>query len=92
MKISELLGVTNLALSIKDNEKKAPDLIKALVKNLEITHRLRVFDVSKESIPKSIDNISIDIQSERNEFVINTNNLENEITKLVKAVWVTSIS
>ena len=87
VKITEILGVSNSELSIEDNAKKAPRLIRDLVKSLEIPHRLRDFDVSQESIPKLIENILVDIRSEKNEFVIETKDLKMEISKLVEAVW-----
>ncbi|MGJ9457796.1 iron-containing alcohol dehydrogenase [Oceanobacillus sp. CF4.6] len=85
--ITDTLSVSDTRRSIKARAEKAPIFIKDLVINLEIPHKLSDFNVAKETIPDLIENILIDIKSERNEFVINTKNLELEVKNLVMSVW-----
>jgi alcohol dehydrogenase class IV len=85
--IPEALGVSKKDASITENASTAPELIKGLIHDLNIPHRLRDFDVSKESIPVVVKNILMDINGEENSFVMNTDGLEKEITELLESVW-----
>lgn len=85
--IPETLCVSKRDASITENASMAPELIKGLILDLDIPHRLRDFDVSKESITIVVKNILMDIQGEENSFVLNTNDLEKEITALLESVW-----
>ena len=83
--IPEVLGKATGVLS--EDAEMAPLLIGNLIKDLGIPHRLRDFNVPKESIPDVVKNILFDIQGEENSFVLNTKNLEMEITNLLEAAW-----
>ncbi|WP_085991180.1 iron-containing alcohol dehydrogenase [Oceanobacillus senegalensis] len=85
--IPEALGTANPDETIEEKARKAPRLIGNLIKDLEIPHRLRDFEVPKASIPTLIENILIDIHGEKNAFVLQTENLDKEITNLVHKVW-----
>ncbi|SFD43355.1 alcohol dehydrogenase [Lentibacillus persicus] len=85
--ISEELGFASPGNSVTENAKKAPGLIADLIESLDIPNRLRDFDVKKESIPELIENILVDIYAERNDFVMETESLEEEITRLIYKVW-----
>ena len=85
--IPEVLGKTEVHLSAKMKASLAPTLIKGLIQELEIPHRLRDFHVSKESIPFVVKNILMDIHGEENAFVLDTDELNKEITQLLEAAW-----
>ncbi len=85
--IPEVLGKTDVHLSAIAKANLAPALIKGLIQELEIPHRLRDFHVSKESIPFVVKNILMDIHGEENAFVLDTDELNKEITQLLEAAW-----
>jgi alcohol dehydrogenase class IV len=85
--ITEALGFSKEANTIAENARIAPTLIKGLIEELEIPHRLRDFDVSKESIPLVVKNILTDIRGEDNSFVLGTDDLNKQITSLLEEVW-----
>jgi alcohol dehydrogenase class IV len=86
-KITEALGFSKEENTVADNARIAPTLIKGLIQDLEIPHRLRDFDVSKESIPLVVKNILTDIRGEDNSFVLGTDDLKEKITSLLEEVW-----
>jgi alcohol dehydrogenase len=86
-KITEALGFSKEENTVAENARIAPTLIKGLIKELEIPHRLRDFDVSKESIPLVVKNILTDIRGEDNSFVLGTDDLKEKITSLLEEVW-----
>ncbi|SER86685.1 iron-containing alcohol dehydrogenase [Psychrobacillus sp. OK032] len=83
--IPEALGKATGVLS--EDAEMASLLIGNLIKDLGIPHRLRDFDVPKESIPDVVKNILLDIHGEENSFVLDTKNLKMEITNLLEAAW-----
>lgn len=82
-----VLGKAELGQNSREISQKAPHLIRGLIEELELPHRIRDFNVSKDQIPTLIHNILIDIQSENNAFVLNSNNLREEITNLIEEAW-----
>ncbi|WP_077213301.1 iron-containing alcohol dehydrogenase [Bacillus dakarensis] len=86
--IPKILGKINADKeSVFESAKKAPAIIKGLIQELEIPHRLRDFQVSKDTIPLVVKNILTDISGEGNQFVLGTEDIENDITRLVEAAW-----
>ncbi|OLO37901.1 hypothetical protein BTR23_13260 [Alkalihalophilus pseudofirmus] len=85
--IPEVLGKTEISRSVEEKASIAPSLIKGLIEDLEIPHRLRDFNVSKESIPNVVKDILMDIQGEKNALVIDTQDLQKEITALLEVAW-----
>ena len=85
--IPEALGKAEKLQSDQVKASMAPTLIRGLIQELEIPHRLRDFHVSKDSIPIVVKNILMDIHGEENSFVLSTGELEGEITKLLEAAW-----
>lgn len=83
--IPEALGLSRG--NIKEDAELASELIGNLIKELQIPHRLRDFDVSKDRIPEVVENILIDIRGENNNFVQDTANLKKEITNLLETAW-----
>lgn len=86
-KIPEALSKVEKQQSDPIKARMAPSLIKGLIQELDIPHRLRDFNVAKESIPIVVKNILMDIQGEENSFVLSTGELKGEITKLLEAAW-----
>lgn len=87
VQITEVLGKSNPSNSLKENAELAPNLIKELVIDLDIPHRLRDFNVTKEGINQVVQNILIDIRGENNPFVTGLKDLEMEIATLLEAAW-----
>ena len=85
--IPEVLGKAEAHLSARAKANLAPALIKSLIQELDIPHRLRDFHVSKESIPFVVKNILMDIHGEENAFVLDTDELNKDITQLLEAAW-----
>ncbi|HZG70907.1 MAG TPA: iron-containing alcohol dehydrogenase, partial [Chondromyces sp.] len=85
--ISDALGFHKDNAGVGESASQAPTLIKSLIQDLEIPHRLRDFNVEKSSIPFVVDNILLDIQGEENSFVLGTQDLRKEITTLLEAAW-----
>ncbi|MBM4761811.1 iron-containing alcohol dehydrogenase [Bacillus sp. B15-48] len=85
--ITEVLGFSQGNGKETENASMASTLIKGLIQNLEIPHRLRDFDVSKDSIPTVVKNILVDIHGEENSFVLNTDDLHTQITALLEEAW-----
>ncbi|MHA6258669.1 iron-containing alcohol dehydrogenase [Sporosarcina sp. CAU 1771] len=85
--IPEALGLADRNSDVTKNAEMAATLIGNLIKELGIPHRLRDFNVTKESLPQVIENILKDIQGEKNSFVLDTPDLKAEITKLMEAAW-----
>lgn len=87
VQITEVLGKADKNNKMEENAKIAPTLIKELIKDLDIPHRLRDFNISDEGINKVVENIVKDIKGQDNEFVSNTSDLKGDITMLLKAAW-----
>jgi len=85
--IPEVLGMNNSNIDERGTAELAPELISGLIKELKIPYRLRDFNVSKDSVPQVVKNILIDIQGEENGFVLDTKDLNAEITALLEAAW-----
>lgn len=85
--IPAVLGKTDPIRNAQENAELAPQLVRGLIEDLEIPHRLRDFNVSKDDIEKLVSNILIDIKSESNTFVLQTNDLQNRITSLIHEAW-----
>ncbi|WP_209123295.1 iron-containing alcohol dehydrogenase [Alkalihalobacillus sp. BA299] len=85
--IPEILGETEMLKNVHEKASMAPALIRGLIEDLDIPHKLRDFNVPKESIPAVVENILKDIQGEENAFVLSTDDLKTEITHLVEAAW-----
>lgn len=87
VQITEVLSSFLPEKTIRENAEQAPDLIKELIVNLELPNRLRDFNVTERDIQQLVKNILIDIESEKNEFVLETDQLKQQITNLLKEVW-----
>lgn len=87
VQIVEVLGKYNSRYSVEENAAKASIVIRELIRVLEIPDRLSDYNVSLDKIPILADNILKDIHSENNEFVLNIENLPDEILNLVKNAW-----
>lgn len=87
VQITKVLEQYETTKSIRENAEKAPILIKNLIKRLELPHRLRDFNVKESDIDTVVANIMNDIESEKNEFVLETKGLREQITILLKEVW-----
>ncbi|MBU8906247.1 iron-containing alcohol dehydrogenase [Desertibacillus haloalkaliphilus] len=85
--IPEVLGKVDIKMSVKDKATIAPGLIKDLIEKLEIPHRLRDFNVSREQLLPLVTNVLKDIQGEENSFVLQTEDLREEITSLLEAAY-----
>ena len=83
--ITETLGQATGILN--RDAQMAPQLIRQFIKDLGIPHRLRDFNVPKESLQTVVNNILSDIQGEQNSFVLNIVNIEKEIVALLEAAW-----
>ncbi|MBB6446613.1 iron-containing alcohol dehydrogenase [Bacillus benzoevorans] len=84
--ITEVLGHAKSGDRVEEAA-LAPELISELIEKLEIPHRLRDFDIAKDSIPELVRNILVDIRGENNRFVLGTGDLEEEITTLLLQAW-----
>jgi alcohol dehydrogenase class IV len=71
----------------EDKAKKAAEFIRGLVIQLEVPHRLRDFDVSKESLSKVVKGILMDIKGEDNQLVLKTGNSEMDLLALLEKAW-----
>lgn len=87
LQITETLGAYEKEKTLMENAEKASVLIRELIKKLDIPHKLRDFNVAKDTIPQVVENILLDIEGEENEFVLHTKNLRDEITTLLESVW-----
>lgn len=85
--ITEALGALDSHATTTENASKASALIRGLIEELEIPHRLRDFDVARDSIPAVVSNILVDIKGEENAFVLGTSDLREEITNLLETAW-----
>ncbi|OHR70877.1 hypothetical protein HMPREF3291_06510 [Bacillus sp. HMSC76G11] len=85
--IPDVLGKKEVNRTVRDRATMAPGIIKDLIVNLEIPHRLRDFNVAKDSIPNIVKDILIDIKGEANPFVLETKDLNKEIMNLLEAAW-----
>lgn len=85
--MTEVLEKAEPGMTVEEKAALAPKLIKDLVIDLNIPHRLRDFQVEKESLGQLVENIMIDIGGEGNEFVMDTKDLRGEISKLVEKAW-----
>jgi alcohol dehydrogenase len=85
--ITEVLGNSESVGRIEEQAALAPKLIGGLIEDLQIPHRLRDFHIVKDSIPKLVSHILVDIRGEDNFFVMGTGDLEEEITNLLLQAW-----
>ena len=85
--ITEVLGNIESGNSIEEKAALAPELISNLIEDLEIPHRLRDYNITKDSIPELVSNILVDIRGEKNSFVLGTGDLNEEITNLLEQAW-----
>ncbi|WP_458413476.1 iron-containing alcohol dehydrogenase [Schinkia sp. CFF1] len=85
--ILEVLGKSKSDGNVEEQACQAPILIRELIQGLDIPYRLRDFNVAKDSIPLVVENILKDIKGEENSFVLDTEDLNSEITALLEAAW-----
>nr|WP_263326599.1 iron-containing alcohol dehydrogenase [Neobacillus sp. Marseille-Q6967] len=85
--IAEALCKGDFKRDTEELARIAPKLIGGLIEDLEVPHRLRDFNVPRESIPLVVKNILKDIHGEENTFVLGTKDLTEEITNLLEAAY-----
>ena len=74
-------------VSTEEKAEKAIELIRDLIVQLEIPHRLRDFHVSKDSLSKVVKGILMDIKGEDNPLVFKLNLTENHLLALLEKAW-----
>ena len=65
LQITETLGAYEKEKTLMENAEKASVLIRELIKKLDIPHKLRDFNVAKDTIPQVVENILLDIEGKR---------------------------